>query len=89
MTKVKLIKVLKGEGKEVTWIFKGIGKTILCVPYYLIYIVLWLKGSQSSLVGGGCIIRFLESIADSRLILFGLLVTILNSPGIDMLLLTG
>ena len=52
MTKVKLIKVVKGGKEEVTWIFKGTGKITLCVPYYLIYIVLWLRGSQSSLVGG-------------------------------------
>ena len=53
MTKVKLIKVVKGGRKRLLGFFKGIGKIILCVPYYLIYIVLWLRGSQSSLVGGG------------------------------------
>jgi len=52
MTKVKLIKVVKGGRKRLLGFFKGIGKIILCVPYYLIYIVLWLRGSQSSLVGG-------------------------------------
>jgi hypothetical protein len=50
MTKVKHIKVIRGEGKEVTWKnSKGMGEDKLVRTIYdLICIVLWLKGSQSS-----------------------------------------
>jgi len=54
MTKVKLLRFWKGKEKGYLD-FQNRDKEDYLVRtiYYLIYIVLWLKGSQSSLVGGG------------------------------------